>query len=309
MKIVIPFVQISAHNPNLSSRKTPSASDIYFECIVVAFASIKHWNPKFRLQLTTNVQVREPFACQLQELNVEIKIIDYAHNPPKEFGTSFRGCFYLFDAIIAENEDTLYIDPDVFCVGPLPQGFFENCLIAALDLRFADDKAINGITPSEAREIYSQLCTTQDLTSHNHFGGEAVFISKSVKESLVPDIENLWNANVLAGASGKSYLTTEEHILSIIFSKYSVSPLNSIILRIWTTIRYSKIEGGNLEVDKPNLWHLPSEKSFGFHKAYQLYLRNELFHYGDRKTSQKYFREIFGVDKSRISRILTRILR
>ena len=138
MKIVIPFVQIDAHNPNLSSRKTISASDTYFECIVIAFASIKHWNPKFRLQLTTNIPVREPFAYQLKELNVETKIIDYAFNPPIEFGNSFRGCFYLFDAIIAESEDVLYIDPDVVCVGAIPQDIFKNCEIGALDLRFAD---------------------------------------------------------------------------------------------------------------------------------------------------------------------------
>lgn len=308
MKIVIPFVQIDAHNPNLSSRKTISASDTYFECIVIAFASIKHWNPKFRLQLTTNIPVREPFAYQLKELNVETKIIDYAFNPPIEFGNSFRGCFYLFDAIIAESEDVLYIDPDVVCVGAIPQDIFKNCEIGALDLRFADNKEINGISPSEARKIYSQMYNRQELKSHNHYGGEAVFISKLVKDSLVSDIQKLWIANTSAAVRGESFLTTEEHILSLIFSDYLVSDLNSLILRIWTTMHYNKIEGGTLEVQKPSLWHLPSEKSFGFHTAYRLNQKNQLFKFSDEAKNQSDLRKIFGIDKSKVSRILTRIL-
>ena len=76
MKVVIPFVQINAHNPNLSSRTFSSALNTYFECIVVAFTSLKQWNPNLKLQLTTNLAVKEPYAYQLNELNVEIKIVE-----------------------------------------------------------------------------------------------------------------------------------------------------------------------------------------------------------------------------------------
>lgn len=308
MKIVIPFVQIDAHNPNLSSRRTISASDAYFECIVIAFASIKYWNPTFRLQLTTNIPVKNPFALQLKELKVETKLLDYTFNPPTEFGNSFRGCFYLFDAIIAEKEDVLYIDPDVVCVGPIPQDIFQACEIGALDLRFEDNKEINGITPSEARRIYSQLTKRQELKTHRHYGGEAVFISRLVKESLVSDIQKLWIANKSAAVRGENFLTTEEHILSLIFSNYLVNDFNSLILRVWTTMRYNKIEGGTLEVQKPSLWHLPSEKSFGFHTAYRLNQKNQLFKFKDKSKNERFLRKIFGIDKSKVCRILTRIL-
>jgi len=308
MKIIIPFVQINAHNPNLSSRNFNSALNTYFECIVVAFASLKQWNPNLKLQLTTNLAVKSPYAYQLKKLNVDIKIVQYLHNPPIEFGETFRGCFYLFDAIMAENEDVLYIDPDVLCVGFIPLEIFEDCTIGALDLQFADNTEINGISPLEARTIYSQLSTKQVEEPHKHFGGEAIYVSKVIKDSLVSDIDSLWNANVSAGISGKKFLPTEEHMLSLIFSNYSIKNLNFLILRIWTTMRYRKTEGGILDKHNPILWHLPSEKSFGFHKAYKLVRKNKLFKYSDESMNRNYFKKIFGIDKSKVSQFFNRIV-
>ena len=308
MKVVIPFVQIDAHNPNLSSRNFSSALNTYFKCIIVAFASLRQCNPNLKLQLTTNLEVKEPYKDQLNKLNVDIKIVKYIHNQPSEFGETFRGCFYLFDAIIAENEDVLYIDPDVFCVGSIPLDFFEDCVIGALDLQFADSKVINGISPVEARKIYSQLLTKHVGKSHKHFGGEAIYISQSIKNSLVSDIDKLWIANISASKKGEKFLTTEEHILSLIFSNYSITNLDFLILRIWTTTRYRKIEGGIFEKQNPILWHLPSEKSFGFHKAYQLILNNKLFRYNSELASRNYYRKIFGIDRSIVSKLLNRML-
>ena len=308
MKVVIPFVQINAHNPNLSLRNFSSALNTYFECIVVAFTSLKQWNPNLKLQLTTNLAVKEPYSSQLNELSVEIKIVQYMHNPPSEFGETFRGCFYLFDAIIAEDEDVLYIDPDVLCVGSIPLEIFEDCVIGALDLQFADSKEINGISPLEARKIYSQLLTKQIEVSHKHFGGEAIYISRLIKNSLVSDIDKLWIANVSAGKNGKIYLPTEEHILSLIFSNYAILNLDFLVLRIWTTMRYRKVEGGIFDKQNPVLWHLPSEKSFGFHKAYQLILKDKLFKYNSDSANRNYCRKIFGVNRSLVSQLFNRIV-
>jgi hypothetical protein len=307
MKVVIPFVQIEAHNPNLQSKNRYSQIDAYYRCIVVSFASFRRRNPSLKLQLTTNSLPAEPFASQLEKLHVEIKIVSYAHNPPEEFGDTFRGCFYLFDAINAEMGDALYVDPDVFCTRPITQSQIIGENIGALDLGFDSTKQINGISPDEAKEIYTSLTGLQSPASHKHYGGEAIFIPKGLIGRLQSDIRNLWNLNLIASRNGQRFLPTEEHLLSLIFANYQVRNLATSILRIWTTVRYTEVEGGKRsEIFKICLWHLPAEKSFGFKTAYRLLNKNKLFSENTDNLEIERFIRIFNLNRSRYARLFIR---
>ncbi len=276
------------------------------QCIIVAFASLRNWNRDATLQLTTNKSVDKVYEKQLNHLDVSIKIVSYLHNPPIEFGDTFRGCFYLFDAMIAEEGSALFIDPDVYCVGPVSFDQLQKNVIGALNLNFHDDKIINGITPLDARNIYTELTKLTMPKPHSHYGGEAIYIPREIRNELLQDIEVLWIKNIEAAKKGNPFLTTEEHVISLVLANYEVQNLKDIILRIWTSIKYTKVEGGILEVNKTVLWHLPAEKSYGFRTAYKLLQRGKLFEAKKGAFNRTSDATIFHLNYSRYKKILNR---
>jgi hypothetical protein len=305
MKIVIPFAQIKANNPNLGSKSSSSPIETYFQCIVVAFASLRRWNPKLSLQLTTNLPIEERYTKLLRGFRVEIKLVDFTYNPPKEFGNTFRGCFFLFDAIAAEEDDVLFIDPDIYCIGEIPLDIFLNQQFGALLLCFPDDKNINGLTPFQARKILAEIGSYPPIVDHKHYGGEAIYVPKRLREKFIQDVDGIWKKNVAAATSGKPFLTTEEHIISLILSKHEVVNLDSVILRIWTTIKYGRVEGGILASAGKSLWHLPAEKSYGFKTAYDLLLEDKLYQDISKSKQLSFEQRIFHI-KNRFQRLFTK---
>lgn len=276
------------------------------QCIIVAFASLRHWNQDATLQLTTNKSIHRVYEKQLNQLDVSIKIVSYLHNPPMEFGDTFRGCFYLFDAMIAEESSALFIDPDVYCVGPVSFDQLQKNVIGVLNLNFHDDKIINGISPLGARKIYTELTKIMIPKPHSHYGGEAIYIPREIRNELLQDIEVLWIKNIEAAKKGNPFLTTEEHVISLVLANYQVQNLKDIILRIWTSIKYTKVEGGILDVNRTVLWHLPAEKSYGFRTAYKLLQRGKLFEAKKRAFNRTSDATIFHLNYSRYMKILNR---
>jgi hypothetical protein len=308
MKIVIPFVQITAHNPNIGRRTKSSTLDTYLRCIIVAFYSLRHFNPDCELQLTTNKELPEPYNSQLISIGVSTIIIEYIHNPPAVFGDSFRGCFYLFDAIIAEEESALFIDPDIYCSKKIPLEIFTGNTPAALNMKFEQEREVNGLNLFKAREIFAILLKLPPVNSHNHLGGEAVFIPKQFRNKFIADFERIWQANTKCSIEGKEFLTTEEHIISLALSNDFVIDLDEIILRIWTDTKYRRIEGGTFNPEKIPLWHLPAEKSYGFYKAYKLASRNKLFDSHNEEELQNIVLKLFNIDRSRIETQFSKFL-
>jgi hypothetical protein len=276
------------------------------QCIVVAIASLRHCKLDATLQITTNKPLDKVYEKQLDDLDVSIEIVSYLHNPPIEFGDTFRGCFYLFDAMIAEEESVLFIDPDVYCVGPVSFDQLQKNVIGALNLNFHDDKVINGISPLEARNIYIELTKLLMPKPHSHYGGEAIYIPREIRNELLQDIEVLWNKNIESAKKGNPFLTTEEHVMSLVLANYQVQNLNDIILRIWTSIRYTKVEGGIFDMKKTVLWHLPAEKSYGFRTAYKLLQQGKLFETQKRNFTRTSNAKIFHLNYSKYKKIINR---
>ncbi len=308
MKIVIPFVQIPAHNPNISQRSKTSTLDTYLRCIFVAFYSLRHYNPDCELQLSTNKALPEPYSSQLSSIGVSTVIIEYKHNPPAVFGDSFRGCFFLFDAIIAEEESALFVDPDIYCSKKIPIEIFMGDTPAALNMKFEQEREVNGLNLFKAREIFTNLLKLPPVKSHDHLGGEAVFIPKKIRKKFIADIESIWEANTKSSIEGKEFLTTEEHIISLVLSNDSVIDLCGIILRIWTDTKYRRIEGGTFKPEKISLWHLPAEKSYGFYKAYKLASTNRLFYSRNEEEMEHLVLKLFNIDRSPIGTQFSKFL-
>jgi hypothetical protein len=303
MEIVIPFANIESINPNLNINYSDSKT-FYYKNIAIAFASIRRWNQDLSLRFVTNYKPPKYLETILERLSVSVDIIEFNHKPPDYYGKRFLGCFYLFDAIYSMKESTLFLDPDVLCTGE-----FVTLLgkigdsFAGLDLKFPKDKDVNGLTPISARKLFSTMTNRIISTPIKHVGGEAIFIPFAKKELFLEIFSTYWNRAQIA-KDNDLFLPTEEHIVSSIFAEYGFHDLNSIVLRIWTTLRYNKIEGGTFSPQIP-LWHLPSEKNKGFVKLFNAYDQDLSYLENFSEADFKYDNlNIFGIEFNFLKRLL-----
>lgn len=275
MQIVIPFAQVTALNPNLPNRNLTSTIESYFKCIAVSCHSFRSNNPEMKILLITNQKIEGETESILKALNVELMITPFTFNPPAEFGDTFRGCFYFFDALRILNEDSLIIDPDVICLGNLKDMSDSlNNKIAVFRPNFQPEKLINGISPSDAVKIFKGYKKDYKNLSPRHVGGEAIFFPKETISIFSGEVSRFWNWNVLQAETNLPFLTTEEHIITSIIGEEDCDSLSRYISRIWTTRSYKDIEGDEQDPDRLILWHLPSEKNKGFRKIYDTKIKS-----------------------------------
>jgi hypothetical protein len=204
---------------------------------------------------------------------VEIRLIHFDFEPPTEFGEKFKGCFYIFDVLRCANENALYVDPDVFCIseiGSLPDEMSQR--IGVFEIEFPADYEINGLTKNEASNLWDSFKgTTNELVrAHKHLGGEALYVPKANLVEINSEITDFWLWNKTRAACGEKFLTTEEHIFTNLLKTKEVALLNRHLSRIWTARSFTEHKGNNLPIMRLSLWHLPSEKTRGFRKFYDL---------------------------------------
>lgn len=275
MQIVIPFAQVDALNPNLPEANLNESIAKYFRCIAVACYSFRFHNPMVRIIVVTNYDIEKNFQEILESLNIEIEILPFTYNPPIEFGQNFRGCFYIFDALENLKDDSLIIDPDVICLENLDQ-FFEKISdkISVFKPGFSANKIINGISPNMASEIYSQYTNQSHFHPAEHIGGEAIYIPKKSMDKFAKEISDFWKWNIRRAMESLPYLTTEEHIFTVLLRDTEHDSLSPYISRIWTSRKYKEIEGAVQDINKLALWHLPSEKNRGFQSLFNSLFTN-----------------------------------
>ncbi len=278
-RIAIPFAQIESINPNLGQSSYQKSRDIYFKNIYTCFFSIRKHNPEITLQLFTNEKLPPSLERRLEEIGVITTIVPFRFQPPSEYGDIFRGCFYIFDAIAQMEESTLFIDPDVICsqeIGLVQyKEQFAQERIGIFDPKFSETKRINGLTHVEAVSIYNSLLGTS-VSPGRHVGGECFFLPISLRNRLLQDFEKYWQeATRKTHILEKRYLTTEEHILSLLVLQFPSFDLGNLIARIWTTKTYRKIEGRE-SIEELPLWHLPSEKEKGLMRIYDFLDSNKI---------------------------------
>jgi hypothetical protein len=309
MQIVIPFAQVTALNPNLPNLGASSTLEKYFKCIAVSCHSFRSNNPDLKILLITNLSIEGETRSILEKLKVEIVITPFTFNPPVEFGDTFRGCFYFFDALRMLNEDSLIIDPDVICLGNL-KDMSERLgnKIAVFTPNFHPDKLINGISPNAAVEIFKGYRSDYVNLSPKHVGGEAIFFPKESISRFKEEVTQFWDWNVLQAEIKSRFLTTEEHIITCITSKMECESLSPYISRIWTTRFYKDIEGDQQDPELLILWHLPSEKNKGFTKIYDRHIKSA-DNLQALKLTKQYYAKIMNLYPNFGARTLYRIAR
>lgn len=264
-RIVIPFAHVRAdQNPNVVRLRGHDQQAAYARGTAVTFASLRRWNPDIALTYFTNGPVHRLLSEILRDCDVEVTTAEFDCYPPEGFMTAFSGCLYLMDAARRyRNEDVLYLDPDVVCIGALHEMFTdlgEN--VGALPMHFPLKEAVNGVSGEQARGIQKAA----GWANFDGFvGGEALWVPASRADGLWGAVERTYAFSIDQFKAALDHYSTEEHLLSSVLSGSPYSSIEPYVRRIWTTSRYRTVDGTEADL---RLWHLPAEKDRGFKSIY-----------------------------------------
>lgn len=261
IEIAIPFVRVESINPNIREQDYEKALETYYKCICVSFFALRKFNPIIKLIFITNCKPNDRYLALLNSYGVELKLIEYSFMPPDHFGKIFKGSFYLLDAILNQENQTLYLDPDILCVREIPFQTLNHNLMF-LQMPFDEKENINGITRLQAHEIFKKFSKKNSSFIQKHIGGECIFV-QNLTEELKSEILKLWKFNIVLARKNEDFLTTEEHFLSVIAGENIFRDLNFMTARIWTGFKYRLIPPTAV-LRNLSLLHLPAEKSSGF---------------------------------------------
>lgn len=271
--VAIPFVRVGAsQNPNLASRDGRDPVESYFRAMTVAFASIRRWHPTANLEFISNADPHAAYAEEFNRLGVEVKHVPFDHRPPEGFAQRFTASLYLLDALGSLSADeTVVIDPDVLCVGPLDQMLGEvEGKVGVLRMDYPIEANVNGISRKVAGELHNLLGERGE--SPEHYGGEVYVIPIAALEIILARCEEAWVLTLERHAGGLTKFMTEEHILSYAVRGTAFHALNNHVRRVWTAHRFRKVNGAESSL---TLWHLPAEKDRGFETLYRVAVNHD----------------------------------
>jgi hypothetical protein len=280
--VAIPFVRVDpSQNPNLSVKAGEDPIRAYYRSMVVAFASVRRFNPDAILWLITNEFVSSPYREQLQQLGVHFKIEEFQHLPSVDFTKRFAASLYLIDSLNAlTQKTTILIDPDVLCIRPLDDMISQTSGAAGvLPINYAADHDVNGLSRRQAGELHGVLGEPQEAPIH--YGGEVYILPLDLLPTIRIRCERAWNLAIQRNREGETKFHTEEHILSFALRGVQTVSLEQFVRRIWTAHRLRQVSGRENEL---TLWHLPAEKDRGFARLYSSSIDPESWFWTSRNT-------------------------
>jgi hypothetical protein len=298
-RVAVAFVPMDPRqSPNL---RRPSLEP-YYRSMVVAFGSVRRWNPDIGQTLVTTEPPPQPYADALASLGVRQLTVPFAHRPPDGFTARFAASTYQLDALAATSGRTLFLDPDVVCLGALDDLLHDvpDGSAGALAIDYPPDHDVNGLSRSQAESIHRDLGEPAGVPVH--YGGECYAVSAGAREPLLTRADTAWADSLDRWRDGRPYLVTEEHLLSYALRGVEVVELDAHIQRIWTAARHRTVSGreGTL-----TLWHLPSEKDQGFETVFPAVVDADSWFWRDTPTA--WWRRIarsFGVRHRTPTRLL-----
>lgn len=268
--VAIPFVRVDAgQNPNIRSAGNEHVA-AYFRAMTVAFAAVRRLHPDARLELISNAGPLGEFRSVFSGLGVEARIVPFNHRPPEGFAKVFEGSLFLLDALDHLSAGTtVLIDPDVLLVRPLDALLKElDGRVGAVRIDYSRAQNINGLSRTQAMELHGLLDAPVPVPQQ-HMGGEFYVIPEALAEVLRRHVASAWELSLDRFAQGRTYFTTEEHVLSYALRAVPLLDLNEHVRRVWTAHSFRNVSKEDAGL---TAWHLPAEKDRGFAEMYPLAL-------------------------------------
>lgn len=264
--VVIPFVRVDAsQNPNLTVKRGDNPADAYFRSMIVAFASVRRFNPLIDLVLVTNEEAPDPYKEQLLDLGVQTELRSFDHVPPKGYSARFSASLYLIDALESlRHRTTIIIDPDVLCIRSL-EGMLSAMSeeVGVLPIDYSANHNVNGISRVQAAELHGLLGEPDGVPAH--FGGEVYILPYELLDVVRQRCGSAWEFSLERNRQGLTKFFTEEHILNYALRGVPTIEITPYVRRIWTAHRLRQVYGTEHLL---TLWHLPAEKDRGFAAIY-----------------------------------------
>ena len=261
ISVAIPFVPYdSVHSPNVRL-ETSAGLTAYYDCILVAFASLRRCNPELPLVFVSSALAPSAYRQAFESLGVSTELVDFKHEPPPGYYGRFAASLYLLDALGLDfSGSRLFLDPDVVCVGSLTVP--STGAVGGLTMNTPIEMKVNGVAVLDAGQFAVNSGLLDASRKLVHYGGEALVVPSAVRGQLYTACHEIWTAALREyQANDRAVLTTEEHVLSVALAGFDTFSLDTLVDRVWTTGRFRHIRPDIMSVP---LWHLPAEKDRGF---------------------------------------------
>lgn len=275
--------------PQVGGQTTrPDVQNIYWRCVFTFFWSASTFIEKkddLKLVLFTNVS-KLPVVdgldlnVALADYGVEIVTLRYTWAPSGNQRFWFNQ-YYLFDILHyyrtrLEDEDALLImDNDCLIVRDLAPAFdrlrHDGVLLLTVDV--GEDEDANGLSRREAMRVYESIAGARPDQVPPYFGGEFYGLTAKILRPVVDLADEVRAKNNALASAGCKYFSDEAHFFSYLMGTlgYRKPNANTIARRIWTTWKLNNTHSADLDL---LVWHLPSEKTYGFADLFADLVRN-----------------------------------
>ena len=252
--------------------------NIYWRTIAVLCASIRRSNVSdLEIVVCTNEAPSPDILDKLSELDVSLITPHFSFQPPEGLFPAFSGAFYLFDCmdycrrVFSRDEIFVFIDPDCLVMKNIEviRQSSHRCSLIGYELQIENDKKINGCSRNDLLEFLHSMNNDNIVEPPKYFGGEFFVSTGEALPDICHAIETVWETNKRHFKSGKIYLKTEEHVISVALAinAASVGTGDTIIKRMWTRPSFRNVSPSDREFP---IWHLPAEKRYALQQLFYL---------------------------------------
>lgn len=258
---------------------------VYWQCVVVFFASSVRCNPGARHLFFTNDQAPAgwrglDYRAFLARIGVEIRLLPFtSFVPPPGFSTDFRNGFYKLEVLQALADPALgpssvLFDSDCVWTRPVPElarrlETSNQLLLLDVQAGSTPDDQVAGLSRRAIGALYREIYPGYPAAVPTFFGGEVVGGSQATLAALLADLQATWQHLQRAYPAAPPRFSTQEsiydgdeYVMNLVYNRRPWPWLDAspYLRRIWTSHRYTNVLPTDAALP---LWHLPSEKLQG----------------------------------------------
>lgn len=262
--------------------------NIYWRCLVLFYTTSKRFNNTQKHLLFTNVNLLpivdgRNIKDVLAELGVEVIFTDFKYKTPKGYFDLFQNQFYEFsilEYIVKNNHNSddhyLILDSDCIFTKSINELFEEAKLSGFISFEDActTELVIHGLSRIDMRLLYQDLLGEPVKEIPGYHLGEFFLASVKNINIIFAGFLALWPELIRRYEAGLPKFNEEAQTLSYLYYKndFKASTKTNFLKRIWTNpVFYRNVEDSDVDVA---IWHLPSEKTYGLAKLYEILVTN-----------------------------------
>jgi len=264
--------------------------NIYWRCLAVCMFTARKFNPTISLAVFSNITTLPivdgvDYNVLFRSLNVDFYSTPFEYQTPDGYYKGWKNQFYEFSifkyisdhADFDKDDNFCLIDSDCIISGDLSVIFEDIKQFGSIQylIDYREDQVINGNSRLDMKEIFSSILDKKVTEIPNYFAGEFFGARIDVVEEIKLQFDSIWKKLMHLHQLEKPRLHEEAHVLSLLYYILNLenNHANKYIKRLWTdpTSMRNVLHGD----EDLKIWHLPSEKRYGFKKAFHFIKRHK----------------------------------